>query len=402
MKYKLKDIGTIITGTTPKTKNKDYYNRKDFLFVGPTDLKIGKYVRESEKYVSLKAYNDYSSRFIGKNSLMIDCIGSDMGNVSLSVDKVLTNQQINSITDINENNFNIEFLYYLFSTMKKYFHQIGTNGSTMPIINKTMFEEIEVEIPNKVIQDKIAYILSKIDMKIDYNIQTNNNLYELANQLYQKAFSKDKSIKWKKYNLTDIANINTGYSYKSSELVENSTTGMATIKNFERTGGFKVDGFKPLNPSKKKSSQYVNKFDVLVACTDLTQNADIIGNAVLLLSKGNYENIVISMDLVKVTSKVNYIDNFMIYAILNSKEFKNYAIGYTSGTTVLHLNKNCFKEFTIKLPEKNIIQNFIKEIKPIYLKISQTMEENRKLEQLRDTLLPKLMNGEIDLDKIEI
>lgn len=227
-------------------------------------------------------------------------------------------------------------------------------------------------------------------------------MYELANQLYQKAFSKDKSIKWKKYNLTDIANINTGYSYKSSELVENLTTGMATIKNFERTGGFKVDGFKPLNPSKKKSSQYVNKFDVLVACTDLTQNADIIGNAVLLLSKGNYENIVISMDLVKVTSKVNYIDNFMIYAILNSKEFKNYAIGYTSGTTVLHLNKNCFKEFTIKLPEKNIIQNFIKEIKPIYLKISQTMEENRKLEQLRDTLLPKLMNGEIDLDKIEI
>ena len=60
--------------------------------------------------------------------------------------------------------------------MKKYFHQIGTNGSTMPIINKTMFEEIEVEIPNKVIQDKIAYILSKIDMKIDYNIHTNNNL----------------------------------------------------------------------------------------------------------------------------------------------------------------------------------------------------------------------------------
>lgn len=176
MKYKLKDIGTIITGTTPKTKNKDYYNSKDFLFVGPTDLKIGKYLRESEKYVSLKAYNDYSSRFIGKNSLMIDCIGSDMGNVSLSVDKVLTNQQINSITDINGNNFNVEFLYYLFSTMKKYFHQIGTNGSTMPIINKTMFEEIEVEIPNKVIQDKIAYILSKIDMKIDYNIHTNNNL----------------------------------------------------------------------------------------------------------------------------------------------------------------------------------------------------------------------------------
>ena len=224
----------------------------------------------------------------------------------------------------------------------------------------------------------------------------------MANKLYKKMFSMNKSTKWKKYNLTDIANINTGYSYKSSELVEYSTTGMATIKNFERKGGFKIDGFKSLNPNKEKESQYVNKFDVLVACTDLTQNADIIGNAVLLLSKGDYENIVISMDLVKVVSKINYIDNFMIYAILNSKEFKNYALGYTSGTTVLHLNKNCFKEFTIKLPEKNIIENFTKAIKPIYLKISQVMEENRRLEKLKDTLLPKLMKGEIDLDKIEI
>ena len=297
-----------------------------------------------------------------------------------------------------------DFIYYL--AISPEFRNIaiksmtGTSGRQR--VQLDVLKNTEMLLPSYEEQKKIGKILSSLDEKIELNNKINNNLYELANQLYQKAFSKDKSIKWKKYNLTDIANINTGYSYKSSELVENSTTGMATIKNFERTGGFKVDGFKPLNPSKKKSSQYVNKFDVLVACTDLTQNADIIGNAVLLLSKGNYENIVISMDLVKVTSKVNYIDNFMIYAILNSKEFKNYAIGYTSGTTVLHLNKNCFKEFTIKLPEKNIIQNFIKEIKPIYLKISQTMEENRKLEQLRDTLLPKLMNGEIDLDKIEI
>jgi len=176
MKYKIKEIGTVVTGATPKTKNDNYYNSKDFLFIGPTDLKKEKYVIESEKHISKDAYNDYKSRFIEKDSIMIDCIGSDMGNVALSKNKVLTNQQINSITNINKNLFNIEYTYYLLSTMKKYFHQIGTNGSTMPIINKSMFEEIELELPDKSIQDKVVKILSKIDEKIELNVHTNNNL----------------------------------------------------------------------------------------------------------------------------------------------------------------------------------------------------------------------------------
>lgn len=77
---------------------------------------------------------------------------------------------------MDKNLFNVEYTYYLLSTMKKYFHQIGTNGSTMPIINKSMFEEIELEFPDKSIQDKVAKILSKIDKKIELNMHTNNNL----------------------------------------------------------------------------------------------------------------------------------------------------------------------------------------------------------------------------------
>ena len=389
MKFKLKDIADITMGQSPKGKS--YNNKKD-----------GKAFLQGRKtfgrmYPTIDTWTTEPKK-IAKSGSVLMSVRAPVGDINIANDEICIGRGLCSINAKNGNN---KYLYYLLLNNKANIIR-KSSGTVFDSINKEQLEETILNVHKDKEQSKIVSVLNTIDEKIELNTQTNDNLYELANQLYQKAFSKDKSIKWKKYNLTDIANINTGYSYKSSELVENSTTGMATIKNFERTGGFKVDGFKPLNPSKKKSSQYVNKFDVLVACTDLTQNADIIGNAVLLLSKGNYENIVISMDLVKVTSKVNYIDNFMIYAILNSKEFKNYAIGYTSGTTVLHLNKNCFKEFTIKLPEKNIIQNFIKEIKPIYLKISQTMEENRKLEQLRDTLLPKLMNGEIDLDKIEI
>ena len=229
--------------------------------------------------------------------------------------------------------------------------------------------------------------------------QINDNLYEITNKLYEQVFVIERQDDWKEYNLQELMDISNGYSYTGKELVDTSVVGMATIKNFERTGGFKEEGFKDIEPIKARDIHYADKFDILVACTDLTQNADIIGNAIMLLNIGKYEKVVISMDLVKILPKEN---KYLVFSILNSKEFKNFALGYKTGTTVLHLNKNCFKDFHIKLPDFDKIENFEKVIETNYKKISYNLEENNTLTQLRDTLLPKLMNGEIDLDKIEI
>ena len=387
MKYKLKDIGTIITGTTPKTKNKDYYNSKDFLFVGPTDLKIGKYLRESEKYVSLKAYNDYSSRFIGKNSLMIDCIGSDMGNVSLSVDKVLTNQQINSITDINENNFNVEFLYYLFSTMKKYFHQIGTNGSTMPIINKTMFEEIEVEIPNKVIQDKIAYILSKIDMKIDYNIHTNNNLYEIGKALYQEYFENEEYTN--NYEIRQLSEVTTNNRNKIDQTKEYKVLSAVNTGNLVLS-----DDYFDKQVYSKDIGKYLN-----VNKNDFAYNPARINIGSIGLNAYDF-NCCVSPVYVTFSVDKDYIDFFDFY--FKSKRFNAEVTLRASGSVRQALNYNDFGMIEIPYPTKEMIEKFNSSYKTIKERININKTKISNLEQLRDTLLPKLMNGEIDLDKIEI
>ena len=387
MKYKLKDIGTIITGTTPKTKNKDYYNSKDFLFVGPTDLKIGKYLRESEKYVSLKAYNDYSSRFIGKNSLMIDCIGSDMGNVSLSVDKVLTNQQINSITDINENNFNVEFLYYLFSTMKKYFHQIGTNGSTMPIINKTMFEEIEVEIPNKVIQDKIAYILSKIDMKIDYNIHTNNNLYEIGKALYQEYFENEEYTN--NYEIRQLSEVTTNNRNKIDQTKEYKVLSAVNTGNLVLS-----DDYFDKQVYSKDIGKYLN-----VNKNDFAYNPARINIGSIGLNTFDF-NCCVSPVYVTFSVDKDYIDFFDFY--FKSKRFNAEVTLRASGSVRQALNYNDFGMIEIPYPTKEMIEKFNSSYKTIKERININKTKISNLEQLRDTLLPKLMNGEIDLDKIEI
>lgn len=209
-------------------------------------------------------------------------------------------------------------MYFLMS--KKGQHELFSRetGTTVTGIKQSEIRKIKIPVPDIKVQKKLSKILTIIDLKIEENNHRNNNLYDIASKLYEEKFITCRNEEWNEYKLIDIADIVNGYSYKGTELVNDSSIGMATIKNFDRNGGFKEDGFKPLNPNKVKDSQYIEKFDVVVACTDLTQNADIIGNANLLLSKEKYEKIIISMDLVKIVPNSDIIDNFMIYSILNS------------------------------------------------------------------------------------
>jgi len=292
--------------------------------------------------------------------------------------------------------------YYLKSPKMISYIQTLLTGSTQKYVTLKNLRELPIKYPkDNQLTEKIIKFLENIDRKIELNNKINDNLLKLNNQLYEEYFINNIDEKTNEVYLKDLIKVVNGYSYKGSELVDNSNIGLATIKNFERKGGFKEDGFKPLNPQKIKEEQIAENNDILVACTDLTQQADIIGNAVLLLGKAEYEKIIISMDLVKIIPNES-IDKYIIFSILNSREFKNFALGYKSGTTVLHLNKKCFDDFVIKLPNNDKLDIFSEMIKTNYEKISNIIEENRRLEKLRDTLLPKLMNGEIDLDKIEI
>ena len=128
-----------------------------------------------------------------------------------------------------------------------------------------------------------------------FNKRINDNLEQQAQALFKSWFVEKPNPQWTKGSLSDIASFVGGYSYKGDELVDSSNTGMATIKNYNRSGGFKTDGFKAINPSDKvKNAQYAELFEILVAHTDLTQNAEVIGNAELVLSLGEYNKIIIN------------------------------------------------------------------------------------------------------------
>lgn len=399
-KYRLEDItdkiGDGIHGTP------EYDDNGDFYFVNGNNLVHGDIVFKNDtKRINEEQYLK-NKRDLNKNTLLVSINGT-LGNVAkYNNEKIILGKSVCYINVKDE--YNVDYVYFVFESPKfKKYLQYGANGTTIKNVPLSAIRNYEISIPSKENQDKIVKILKSIEDKIKLNNKINNNLYEFNNKLFEeKILNNAEKDDWEEYLLSDISKMINGYSYKGNELVEKSNIGMATIKNFERTGGFKLDGFKDIVPQKCKSDHYVKPFEILVACTDLTQNADIIGNAIMLLNNANYDEIIMSMDLVKLIPITDIVNNYMLYAIVNSKDFKNFALRYKSGTTVLHLNKNCFKEYTIKLPNYNTIKDLSKVFEGNYKKISQIVDENRKLEQLRDTLLPELMNGEIDLDNIEI
>lgn len=385
-KVKLGEIGKIVTGCTPSTKKSEYYESNDYMFVGPSDIKNVMYVVSSEKYISQKAYEDHKTRFINENSIVVDCIGSDMGNVAIAKENCLTNQQINAITNIDESNYNIRYVYYVLSTMKNYFHLIGTNGSTMPILNKSMFENIEIEVPDIVIQNKIANILSKLDDKVKLNNEINNNLYELCNNLFHEYLDKYESkVEYKK--IVEIA----------KKVVTGKTPSTAN-KDF-------WDGDIPFITIPDMHNQ-VFTIKTERNITELGAKSIIPKNSISVSCIATVGLVSINTEDSQTNQQINSIviendyDLYFLFEYLSEQE--EYMKSIAGGSTTYNINKNTFENIEVPYLPKDVLIEFNNSVSSMFEKIKLNQYENERLSQLRDALLPKLMNGKIDLDNIEI
>ena len=292
--------------------------------------------------------------------------------------------------------------YYLTSPQGKQQLSMLRSGSTQPYIALSSLRNLSIPVPNSDIMESIVRIMDSIDAKIKVNRQINDNLEQQIQTLYREWFIDNPKTEWATIALSEVATFVSGYSYKGNELVDSSETAMATIKNFERNGGFKLDGYKPVSPSLKlKEEQHAELFDILVAHTDLTQNAEVIGNAEIILSKKSYSDVIFSMDLVKVVAKESFPYQFLLALLLKNPVFKSHCIGYVNGTTVLHMNKRALPDFNTQIPTCEDAARMNEIAKSIFTKMSENISEIANLTKLRDSLLPKLMSGELKINEID-
>jgi len=175
----IKNIGEVVTGTTPSTLVKDYWNG-DIPFVTPTDI-TKKYVENTERYISQKGLQ--KARLLPKDSILVTCIAS-IGKISITPKPCISNQQINAI--ICKENIDNEYIYYVMNHMSDRL-KMWAGQTTSPIVKKSLFEKFILPLPkDKNEQREIAEILQTIDQKIEIE-QKKKALYE---ELFRTMLNK--------------------------------------------------------------------------------------------------------------------------------------------------------------------------------------------------------------------
>ena len=398
------DLGTIITGKTPPTTNKNYYG--DYaVFIKPTDIsEHSKYTYETEEMYSKLAAEKYESSLIPKGAICVPCIGTIGTKMTMAPCDCYTNQSINSI--VCNDRYDNEYVYYLIKNflpgLKSY--NLGT-ASGREYVSKSNFEKIElVAEQDKTIQKKIGEFLSRYDSLIENYQKQIKLLEEAAQRLYKEWFvdlhfpghENTKIVDgvpegWEKKKLCELFSFVRGKSYTSKELSDEGTI-MVNLKNIQSFGGYKSDVEKHFIGTFKEE-QTLMKGDLIMGVTDMTQERRLVGSVALI--PDFKETATFSMDLIKLISFK--LPNIYLYCAMRYGDVSRQIAPLANGVNVLHLKPEAISNIEMVVASDSIIEKFVSYTSKTIESILSLQSQLRLLTEARDRLLPKLMSGEIEI-----
>ena len=384
MKYKLGDIVTVLGdglhGTPKYDDNGEYY------FLNGNNIENGKLViKPDTKRVNHEEYLKYRKELNDRTILV--SINGTLGKVGTYNNEKCILGKSACYFNIKES-VNKEYIKFLLTgkNFQDYIENYAT-GTTIKNMSLKAMKDFEFELPDRDIQDKVAYILNSITSKIEANTHTNNNLYEVGKALYQEYFENDKYTN--NYEIKQLSEVTTNNRNKIDKSREYKVLSAVNTGNLVLS-----DDYFDKQVYSKDIGKYLN-----VNKNDFAYNPARINIGSIGLNTFDY-NCCVSPVYVTFSVDKDYIDFFDFY--FKSKKFNAEVILRASGSVRQALNYNDFGMIEIPYPSKEMIDKFNNLYKTIKDRINKNKAKISSLEQLRDTLLPKLMNGEIDLDKVEI
>lgn len=285
-----------------------------------------------------------------------------------------------------------DFVYLLARDpgFREYAIQQMTGTSGRQRVPTESIASFEVSLPPLGEQRRIADVLGAIDDAVEVSSSLIASL-ETGIQLEAAAILQSTSEETQL--LTDVATIVNGYSYKSSELVDDSDTAMVNLKNFGRRGGFRLDGLKPFDGTPKTAQMLVSG-DAMVAKTDLTQDAEVIGRCLRMPALPQFESYVASLDIAIVRTK-GQLPQLALCALLAQPEFRDHCLSFVNGTTVLHMSKAALETYTLPVLDGSQVAELTTRVEALAAHQDRTLIELFHLQQMHDFLLPRLVSGEL-------
>jgi hypothetical protein len=288
---------------------------------------------------------------------------------------------------LNDNVYE-KYLYYILADDRFFaFSTASASGSKMPRGDKTQIMNYPVNLPPLDRQKKIADILSSLDEKIELNRRMNETLERLGQALFRHYFVDNPEAKdWESGRVSDVVRIYSGFAFKSKDFDINGKYGLVTIKNVQ-DGSFIKDCTDHLSePPPDKTPEYVHlkSGDIILSLTGNVGRVCIVVGRDYLLNQ-------------RVAKLVSDESQAYTYFLFRSKIMKGRMVGISKGTAQKNLSPIETGKLKIKIPPTNIMGQFEENAMDLLNMIVSNNEQIQALTSLRDSLLPKLISGDIEL-----
>ena len=437
----LSKLGRIITGKTPSTKIASYFGGTT-PFITPRDMDGRKIIDTTERYLTEEGVKAVANAKIPAGSIMVSCIGSDMGKVVISGQESVTNQQINTI--IVDSDYDAEYVYYNLRRRKKEFRNMAA-GSAQPILNKNDFSQICIEIPPLPEQRAIAYILGTLDDKIELNRRMNETLEAVAQALFKSWFVDFDPVV---VNAIKAGNpLPEKFAKRAAHYRENPDAlglpehilSLFPDQFQDSKLGPIPEGWevKPIGdmvkcvggatPSTRNPEYWEGGTNLFLTPRDMASlDAPVVLDTERHITDAGVDRISskklpVGTVLLSSRAPIGYLAinevpvsiNQGIIAMICDCEIPNYYVffwvknnmdvikGKAGGTTFAEISKKNFRPIPALRPSDAILDKFAKMTESFYKQIVENAVSSVTLAKLRDTLLPKLISGEVRVPDVE-
>lgn len=378
----LSNLGTIVGGATPSTKDSSNYENGSIAWITPKYLSTytERFISHGERNITEKGLKSCSAQLMPPNSILFTS-RAPIGYIAIAKNEVCTNQGFKSIVPNKDTDF--MFLYYLLRYNKDNIENLGS-GTTFKEVSCSTMRNVPVKVPPLPTQQKIAAILSSLDDKIELNNKINTSLEQQAGALFKNwfvdfaPFGGKMPEEWKEADIYSIANIIYGSPF-ASKLFNTEKNGKPII----RIRDLKDQHSDVYTPEERDDAYLIQPKDIVVGMD------------------GEFRPYIWGSEPGWLNQRVCVFENkrpkgkaflyFSIKPLLDVVEKTQVA------TTVIHIGKKDFDKFQIILPTEEILDKFDELTDPILDQIVANRLENHRLAELRDTLLPKLMNSEVEV-----
>ena len=411
----LSELGTIVGGATPSTKITSFYDG-NIPWLTPKDLSVNdnKYIFRGERNITEEGFKSCSCKMLPKGSILFSS-RAPIGYVAIAANDMCTNQGFKSVIPNDETDS--EFLYYLLKYNKNNIASQGSGTTFAEVSGKTM-KEIEVVVPKeKDDQRHIASVLSSLDRKIELNNKINADLEEMAQAIFKNWFVDFEPFKNGKFVDSELGMIPEGWKVGSySEMIESLISGdwgketpqgnytheVACVRgcDFQDINNG-VRGKTPQRYILEKNYQakHLKDKDILVEISGGTATVSTGRTSLVteeLLKK--YKHDIVCTNFCKVLRPLSQFSSYVYYS-WKYKYDNDIMFGYENGTSGIKnfAIKDFIEKEPVLIPKEQDIVEFQKIIDNLQKQKQIKGTENTTLSLLRDTLLPRLMSGELEV-----